>query len=184
MRLSVEQYHQMIRAGILGDEDRVELLEGWLVQKMTKNPPHTLATRLVRDALAEAAPPDWFIGSQDPITLDDSEPEPDVSVCRGSPREYAGRHPGASEVDLVVEVADSSLDRDWGSKKKIYARNRITTYWIVNLLENHLEVYTDPTGPADVPDYRQRRDYGRDQTVPVVLARREVAELAVSELLP
>src|SRR5438105_8922236 len=87
-RLSVDQYHEMIQAGILTEDDPVELLEGWLVEKMPKNPPHTLATRLVRTALERLAPKGWFINTQEPITTTESEPEPDASVARGDPRQY------------------------------------------------------------------------------------------------
>src|SRR5262249_50801339 len=80
-RLSVAQYHAMIGAGILKDGDPVELLEGVLVRKMTKNPPHRVATRHVRRALEAAVPPGWSVDSQEPITLDTSEPEPDAVVA-------------------------------------------------------------------------------------------------------
>jgi len=111
-RLSVAQYHEMIRAGILAEDDPVELLDGCLVQKIIKNPPHCLATGLVRDALEKALPEGWHVKSQDPITLAASEPEPDVTVVRGSRRDYADRHPGPADVALVVEVADTGLQRD------------------------------------------------------------------------
>ena len=84
----------------------------------------------------------------------------------------------------MIEVADSSLDEDRGWKKQIYAHARIPVYWIVNLVARQVEVYTDPTGPADQPDYRQRRDYGPTDEVPLVLDGQEVARIRVSELLP
>ena len=82
-RMGVEQYHAMIEAGILTDDDSVELLEGWLVLKMPKNPPHRATTRLVRAGLERVLPEGWYVDSQEPITLIDSEPEPDVVVVRG-----------------------------------------------------------------------------------------------------
>jgi Uma2 family endonuclease len=85
---------------------------------------------------------------------------------------------------LVVEVADATLSQDRASKKRLYASARIPVYWIVNLLENQIEVYTDPSGPADEPDYRQRQDYGPADTLPVVIEGRELGRVAVRELLP
>ncbi len=107
--LSVEQYHQMARVGILTADDAVELLEGWLVQKMTKSPRHRIAVRLLFEALLRATPPGWYADSQEPITLADSELEPDAVIVRGRTVDYASRHPGAQDVALVVEVAEASL---------------------------------------------------------------------------
>ena len=183
-RLSVSQYHDMIRTGILTEDDPVELLEGWLVTKMPKNPRHSLTTQLTREALARLLPASWYVDAQEPITLEDSEPEPDVVVVRGDRRQYLDRHPGPQDVTLVVEVADTTLQRDRTLKKRLYAAARIPVYWIVNLPENRFEVYTDPTGPADQSDYRQRQDYGPSDEVPLVIEGREVSRLAVQELLP
>jgi len=183
-RLSVAQYHDMIRAGILTEDDPVELLDGWLVSKMTKNPPHRVATYLLRRALEEVIPQGWHVDSQGAITLATSEPEPDAAVVRGEPRAYVDRHPGPKDVALVVEVADASLHRDRGFKRRLYARAAIPVYWIVNLVERVLEVYTDPTGQIDEPDYRQHRDYGPTEEVPLVVEGREVGQIAVSAVLP
>jgi Uma2 family endonuclease len=182
-RLSVDQYHEMIRAGVLTEDDPVELLEGWLVAKMVKRPPHRMVTGLTREALAARVPVGWFLDDQEPITLDDSEPEPDVQVVRGTRRDYLARHPGPSDVALVVEVSDSSLERDRDWKKQIYARARIPVYWIINLIDRQVEVYTDPTGPAEPPDYRQRRDYRVGDMVPLIIDGKEVAQISVAELL-
>lgn len=183
-RLTIAQYHAMGRAGILGEDDPVELLEGWLVPKMTKHPPHSTATRLVRDALRPLLAPNWYVDSQEPITTLESEPEPDVVAMRGGPREYANRHPSPADIAIVVEVAESSLAQDRGSKMRIYARAGIAVYWIINLAENQIEVYTAPSGPAAAPDYGQRRDYGADASVPVVVDGVEIGQLLVRDLLP
>jgi Uma2 family endonuclease len=183
-RLSVAEYHQMLRAGILTEDDAVELLEGWLVPKMTKHPPHRAATRLTRVALEKIVPAAWYVDSQEPVTTDDSEPEPDVSVIRGQTRDYLARHPGPTDIGLVVEVADESLARDRGVKKRLYARARVPRYWIVNLIDRQVEVYSDPTGAADEPDFRDCRVYREGDEVPVVLDGMEVGRIAVRELLP
>ena len=183
-RFSVDQYHAMIRAGILTEDDPVELLEGWLVTKMPKNPPHSVVTQLTREALARILPSGWYVDAQEPITTADSEPEPDVMVVRGETRHYLDRHPGPQDVALVIEVADSTLQRDRSLKKRLYAAAGIPVYWIVNLPDSQIEVYTEPSGPGEQLDYRQWQNYGPADTIPVVTEGREVGRLAVRDLLP
>ena len=183
-RLNVKQYHDMIRTGILMDGDPVELLEGLLVKKMAKNPPHCLSCGLTHDALQALLPTGWHLKTQGAVTTKDSEPEPDIAAVRGARRQYAQRHPGPKDVALSVEVSDTSLRRDRTKKKRIYARARVPVYWIINLADRQIEVYTDPTGPTKKPDYRQRQDYGPDDQVPVILDGQEVGRLVVRDLLP
>src|SRR5437870_4817315 len=159
----------MARAGILDEDAPVEQLEGWLVQKMTKYPRHSVATTLARRALERLLPDGWYFASQEPITTSESEPEPDLMIVRGEPRDYLRRHPGGKDVALVVEVADSSLRQDRGTKKRIYARAGIVIYWILNLSSRVVEVYTGPVTTAKRPDYRQCQHFGSDQTVPLVV---------------
>lgn len=182
--LAVEQYHEMIRAGILENGAPAELLEGWLVRKMTKDPPHTLSLGCVFDALAEVVGPDWHVRNEGPVTTGDSEPEPDVSVVRGRRRDYAERHPGPEEVGLLVEVAEASLNRDRVWKKRIYAAARIPIYWIVNLVDRQVEAFTGPSGPRPRPDYAASQVYLPGQEIPVLLAGQEVGRIAVDDLLP
>jgi Uma2 family endonuclease len=183
-RLTVEQYHAMARAGILTEDDPVELLEGWLVRKMTKYPPHTLVTHLLRRALERLLPEGWFVSSQEPIALDTSEPEPDIFIVRGEPRDYRDRHPGPGDVLLVIEVADTSIRQDRGAKKRVYARAGIPIYWIANLKKRHYEVYTEPWVTAEKADYRERRDYPLSDAIPVLLERTDIGTLEVRDLLP
>src|SRR5437773_7029281 len=103
-RLTVDQYHELIRTGKLGEDDPVELLEGILVFKMPKNTPIVTSTKLARRELERVLPPDWHYITQDPITLDDGEPEPDGGVVRGRIEDYSARHPGPADVMLVIEV--------------------------------------------------------------------------------
>lgn len=183
-RLSVAQYHGMIKAGILTEDDPVELLEGWLVAKMPKNPPHRLSTQLTREALADLLPAGWYVDAQEPITLLDSEPEPDVVVVRGQRRDYAERHPGADDLALVVEVADTTLQRDRTIKKQLYARAGIATYWLLDLTSRQMQVYTEPLVHAEQADYRRIQNYQPLDLVPVSIEGREVGRLALRDLLP
>ncbi len=183
-RLSVAQYHAMAKAGILGEDDPVELLEGWLVQKMTKHRPHSLSTLLIREALRSLISSGWYVDTQEPVTTEDSEPEPDIVVVRGSPRDYADRQPAPADVSLVIEVADSTLQTDRGRKLRLYARVGIAIYWIVNLTERQIEVYSDPSGPAPAPSYRECRIYVAGDPLPVWLDAMEIGVLMVADLLP
>jgi len=177
-RISVEQYHEMIESGILTEDDPVELLEGWLVTKMPKTPRHSFSTQQTRETLTGIVPSGWYVDSQEPITTADSEPEPDIIVVRGSPRDYS-EHPTAKDIALVVEVTDATLQRDRTLKLRVYASAGIAVYCILNLLERQLEVYGEPEGAT----YRQRRDYAATETVPVVIGGQEVGRVTVRELL-
>jgi Uma2 family endonuclease len=183
-RLSVGQYHAMIQAGILTEDDPIELLAGWLVAKVPKNPRHSLVTQLVQAALTRALPSGWHVRGQEPVTTEDSEPEPDVVVARGDLRQYLDRHPGPQDVALVVEVADSSLQRDQMLEKRLYAVARIPVYWIVNLPETRVEVYAEPSGPTEQPDYRQQQHHGLLDAVPAVIDGAEIGRITVQELFP
>lgn len=183
-RLTLDQYHAMAAAGILTEDAPVEFLEGWLVEKMTKNSPHIAATALLLNLINRLLPRGWFLTVQDPIATAYSEPEPDLAVIRGEPRDYLERRPTATDIVLVVEVADSSLDQDRGLKKRVYAEAGIALYWIVNLIDGQVEVYTDPTGPGDAPDYRQRRDFGPADEIPLMLDGNEAGRPSVRDLLP
>jgi Uma2 family endonuclease len=187
-RVDVKQYHAMTQAGILTEEDSVELLEGLLVCKMSKNPPHIVATELLQRAVSRVLPDGWYLSMQNPLTTKNSEPEPDAKVVRGDPRKYLKRKPGPRHVPLAIEVADKSLRRDRTVKKRIYAAASIPTYWIINLIDRCVEVYTEPTGPPTeqntTADYRQVRIFGLEDEVAVVLRGRLVGRIPVRDLLP
>jgi Uma2 family endonuclease len=178
----------MIRAGILSEDDSVELLEGRLVPTMSKNPPHIVATALPQRALSRVVPEGWYVSMQNPLTTESSEPEPDAKVVKGDPRAYLKRKPGPRKVPIAIEVSDNSLRRDRTVKMRIYAAAGIPTYWIINLIDRCVEVYTEPTGPANAqnpkPDYRKIRTFGPDESLVVVLGGRAVGNIAVRDLLP
>lgn len=183
-QLSVDQFHQMIQTGILTDDDPVELLEGWLVTRMPKNPPHRLTTQLTREALSSLLPAGYYVDDQEPMTTDDSEPEPDVMIVRGLRRDYRDHHPGPQDIAVVIEVSDTTLQRDRTLKKQIYARGGIPVYWIINLPEQQIECYTYPSGPIEHPDYQQRHDYHSSEHIPLRIGEQIIGQLAVADLLP
>ena len=179
-RLSVKQYQQMIEAGVLTDDDKIELLEGYLVEKMSRNAPHDGTLDLVKEALGDNRPKGWCLRSQQSIQLADSQPEPDVSLVRGNSRSFVAVHPTAAEVGIAVEIAASSLLIDRRQKARIYARAGIVEYWIVNLLDRQIEVHTLPVGES----YTNVQNYTPGQSLPLTLDGNVVAMLAVEQLLP
>ena len=183
-RISVAEYHEMIRAGILKSGDPIELLEGWLVQKMAKNPAHRIATNKLAQQLNQLIVSDWHVQQQDPITLSDGEPEPDLAIIRGDTEDYIENHPGPSDVAIVIEVSDATINRDQGTKKRTYAQNGIVEYWIVNLIENRVEVYKDPSSTGQRANYQSKVDYKAQERLPVILEGRVIGEILVSDILP
>jgi Uma2 family endonuclease len=181
-RFSVEQYQQFGRSGILTPDDRVELIEGLVVKKMTKHERHLATTRRMTRFIEHSLPDGWFVSKEDPIVLGRSEPEPDVTVLRGQFEDYDTRKPGPADLAMIVEVADSSYAFD-RRKLAIYAEAGIPIAWIANLNADRIEVYADPTGPDPVPEYRSRRDFARSDAIPLVIDGREVARLAVDTVL-
>lgn len=181
-RFSVAEYQRLTDIGILTENDNVELLDGYLVNKMAKNPPHDGTVDLLCDLLSAALVPGWVVRNQNSLVLPGSVPEPDAAVVRGTRREYLARHPVPADVAVVAEVANSTLDSDRGDKLPLYARAAIPTYWIVNVLDRVVEVYSDPDPAAGA--YRVRRDYAPGETVPILLDGAEIGGILVGELFP
>jgi Uma2 family endonuclease len=182
-RFTVKQYHRLIETGILTDNDRVELLEGWIVDKMPHNPPHNISITRINRRLLPLLPEKWLLQVQCAVTLRHSEPEPDFAILRGPEEAYFHRKPVPRDVALLMEVADSSLLEDRRYKSHVYAQVRIPEYWIINLVEARVEVYTQPRAGKS-PGYRHRRDYGIDESVPLILEGQEIAKIPVRDLLP
>ena len=174
-RISVDEYERMTL-----DDPRVELINGCLVTKMAKKPPHIWTVRALMRDLARHMPAGWFLAKEDPIRIPDfDEPEPDVSVIRGAEEDYQDRIAEGSDVALVIEASDSTLPQDRGGKRSAYAKARIPVYWIVNLVDNRVEVYSHP-GPGG---YQARQDFQPGQDVPVLIAGVDVGRLAVADIL-
>jgi Uma2 family endonuclease len=182
-RFTLEQYHQMIDAGVFAHDERFELLDGFVVHKMTRNPPHDFSMLQLQKEFFARLSDKYECRQQSAITLAVSEPEPDLCVAIGPSRRYVDHHPGKDEVRLVCEVSDSTLRDDRGIKLRIYAEAGLSEYWIVNIPGRQVEVYTDPTGPELQPSYRIRRDFHLGDRVPVVLDGQSFGEIAVSDLI-
>jgi Uma2 family endonuclease len=146
-RWTVDEYHRMIQAEILTLNDRVELLEGQIIEMAPQDPPHASVTSRFGNRLVMLFAERAWVRSQLPITISpNSEPEPDIAIVRLTDNDYADRHPGPDDVFLVIEVADSTLNMDRNRKAKIYAKANIPDYWIVDVKKQRVFVFRNPQG--------------------------------------
>jgi Uma2 family endonuclease len=178
------EYERLVEAEFLGPQDRIELVGGAMVCKEPQYSPHATSISLVQRVLTEVFGPGWVVRSQMPVALDDeSEPEPDVAVVAGDPRDYRDAHP--TRPVLVVEVALSRLGFDRERKGSLYARAGLADYWIVNLPDRRLEVYRGPVPDGAAPfgwRYGTALALGPDERVAPLAAPE--ASVAVADLLP
>lgn len=179
-RMDVYRYERLVQAGVLNDP-QIELVQGLLVNKMGKNTPHVSTTARTRRRLDRVIPPGRYVREEKPVRIPDfDEPEPDLAVVRGDIEDDEKAHPGPGDVGLLIEVSDSTLPWDRGTKRLVYARSAIPNYWIINLVDRQVEVHTGPT-----PDgYQERRIHRQDETLSVIIAGQEVGRIAVADILP
>jgi Uma2 family endonuclease len=183
-RFSVDQYRRMGDAGILTEDDRVELVEGLIYRKPMKNGPHSISCRRTSGALTRIVPAAaYFVTREDPVAIPGraSMPEPDISVVRGNSDDYLDQ-PEATDVPMVVEVAAGKgrLAHARGDKLDTYAGAGIAVYWIVNLVDRQVEVYSGPVGGI----YPSPAIFKSGQQVPVTIDGQQLPPIAVDDLLP
>ena len=175
-RWTRRQYEQMVDAGVLTADDRVELIEGHIVPMRPQNSRHATSVEMTRRVLEQTCSSSTLVRAQFPLALGAaSEPEPDVAVVPGTIDDYVDQHP--SEALLVIEVADSPLANDREQKRLLYAQHGIPEYWIVNLVDQHLAVYRDPAAG----DYKSKTTLDRSDTVTLPFAD---TALSVADLIP
>jgi len=143
-RFTITEYHRLADLDFFTEDDRVELIKGEIIKMAAKGKAHSVCnTRLYRELfklLEEKA----TIRGQEPIIINDSEPEPDLTIVKNTPDDYFLNHPIPSDIFLIIEVADSSLKYDQEVKLSLYAEAGISDYWIFNLIVYHLECYSEP----------------------------------------
>lgn len=151
--IKVEEYRKMAEAGILSDDGRIELLEGKLIEMSPVGRKHAAMVKRLTALLYRKLAGELIISVQDPIRLGEySEPEPDLALLKPSANYYEDRLPDADDVLLIIEVSDSSLDKDREVKLPIYAAANIPEYWIINMEACEVEAYRFPLEGA----YRSR----------------------------
>jgi Uma2 family endonuclease len=145
--LTSAEYYQMMESGIIREGEKVELILGQIFTMAAKGTRHTLSTRKLFKQLLALIGDRADVQSQDPISLpNNSEPEPDIVIARLRADDYVDSHPTPADIILVIEVADSSIRFDRETKAPLYAAAGISEYWIVNLIDNRLEIYRQPEG--------------------------------------
>ena len=143
--ITLERYHAMIEAGVLGEDDPVELLAGRIVDMSPIGRFHAVCVRNLTNYFIPLLQQDYLCSQEQPITIPSgSEPEPDYVIATRHAHQYREHHPYPEDIHLLIEVADQTLARDRGAKLRIYARAGIPEYWIFNLIERQLEIYTEP----------------------------------------
>lgn len=166
------------------DDEKLELIEGEIIPKMTQNEPHAVCLCLVQNKLFRIFSDGFTVRVQMPLALGPrSRPEPDMAVVRGAARDYLAAHPAVAE--LVVEISDSTLAQDRETKAALYARHEIPEYWIVNLIERTVELFRDPapqSGALLGHAYRYRQTLRSGDTFAPLAAPE--ATISVDELLP
>jgi Uma2 family endonuclease len=183
-RFTVAEYQRMGELGILTEDDCVELLEGWDCSQDAPQSTTRCTIEILQQWLSQALPIGRRCRIQSALVTSDSQPEPDLAVVRGDPIERLRRHPGPEDIGLVIEVADTTLESDRNDKSRIYARAKVPCYWIVNLIDQQIEVRTEPTGPRGRPIFRKETIHQRDDQVQLILNGKAVASTVVAEFFP
>ncbi|MEM8778148.1 MAG: Uma2 family endonuclease [Cyanobacteria bacterium P01_G01_bin.49] len=153
-KFSVENYHQMIDTGLLVNR-RVELIDGLIVEMSPEGTEHTYFSENLAKKLREITQNRAHVRDNKPITLSDSEPEPDIAVVRLPRSQYLKHHPYAENILLLVEVSKSTLSYDTSVKKKLYAQENISEYWVIDVNRRKLIVYRFPSSN----DYQQKTEW-------------------------
>jgi len=182
-RFTVDEYHEIVESGILDRGAPCELIHGWIIPKMGINPPHAYAVNSLMDLLVTIIGSSGVVRIQQPITTNDSEPEPDVVVASGSKRDYRRRHPAPADVHLAIEVSDTTLHEERTTKLELYAKAGIECYWIVNIPDSQIEVHTLPRS-GKTSTYRRRVVYKAGDSIPVFVNGKSKGSAAVDEILP
>jgi Uma2 family endonuclease len=161
-KISLDRFHKMAEAGIFGEDDRIELIDGEMLTMAPIGGPHMAMVNRLNSVLVRAVGDPAVVSIQNPVSLPpDSEPQPDVVVLKPSAGALSAGVPGPADVLLLIEVADSTLRYDRGVKLPLYARHGIQEVWIVDLPARRIEAFRGP-GAAG---YAQRREAGPSEAV-------------------
>ncbi len=179
--ISVRLFSEMVKTGVLNEKDPVYLWKGQLVERMAPKRKHSISVKRVYDAVSKIIPKHVHADREQPLAFrhDASVPQSDVVVLRGAAEDYPEDFPTTGDVVFVVEVADSSLQLDRRMSED-YAIEGIGGYWLVNISDGCVEVYSEPAGNA----YAVKRTYQPGDEIPLIIDGTQVARIAVKELLP
>jgi Uma2 family endonuclease len=174
-RFSIAEYHRLGELGFFEPDDRIELIRGEIILKAAKGRLHSVCNSLLVEELIILLARRARVRGQEPIILsDNSEPEPDVVIARNRADRYFSSHPEPADIWLVIEIADSTLKYDRTTKLSLYAETGISNYWIFNLVDNQLEMYSEP--------YQKQNGSFSYQLQPVLLPNQTVVIPGFPEL--
>ncbi|MFB6214898.1 MAG: Uma2 family endonuclease [Candidatus Bipolaricaulia bacterium] len=182
-RFTVEEYYKLAQAGVLSEDDRVELIEGEIIEMVPIGSRHAACVKRLNHQLSQKIEEAIIISVQDPIRLSEhSEPQPDLALLEPRPDYYADEHPGPEDVLLLVEVAESSQEYDRERKIPLYAQAKIPETWLVDLKKEMVVTYHKPGKET----YRKTRKYRAGERITFDPQKESVKgiELAVEEILP
>lgn len=180
-RLTVRQFRRMIDEGTIAEDERIELIEGLLVSKPRRHRPYIVAGNKGLRILWRMIPPGWHVAKGMPILASEwSRLEPDLAVIRGVVDDYDEREATADDTALVAEIADANLPADRADMSRVYAAAGIPVFWIINLVDGQVEIFSEPRREG----YQSQQILARGQDVPVVIGGVEMAWIGVSDLLP
>ena len=174
-RLTVDEYHAIQSSGAFGDKYPLELLEGFLVSKMGEGPLHHCLLEALRRIVERQLPAGLHVRTDGPLSLQSSEPEPDLAVVRGEFWDYRERHPAAVEAPVVIEIADSSLQRDLGWKKRIYAAEAVACYCVVDVPARRIVVHSQLDRSETPARYSSIIEYSEGETAELPCDKSQIA---------
>ncbi len=165
-KFSLTEYQHLVDIGFWEEEKRIELINGEIIEMAAKGTAHTACSMQLIRELSKLLPSSLYLRCQDPIVLlDNSQPEPDFAIVYENKDYYLNSHPTPDNIAWLIEISDSSLVYDQGIKLRLYAEAKIQEYWIFNLVDFQLEVYSQPYQSNTYFDYRQRLIYLSDQLI-------------------
>jgi Uma2 family endonuclease len=181
--ISTNEFYRMLESEVFPREARVGLWDGRIYEKMGKTQAHAVAGDKVRRTLDRSLPPGWYVSTENPITVSEKRaPLPDLIVLRGEPDDYIDHRPGAADVGLVVELSVTSLKVDRGTKLAAYASAGIPAYWVINLIDRLVHVYSDPV-PGE-GRFALIATVKPGESFPFTLDGNQVGLIAALDLLP
>ncbi|HBW58191.1 MAG TPA: hypothetical protein DEF27_10455 [Oscillatoriales bacterium UBA8482] len=166
-QFTVNEYHRLIELNFFQTDERVELIRGEIVKMAAKGTAHAVCNTRLMTKLVILINERAIIRGQEPIILpSNSEPQPDVAIVKNRDDDYLSSHPQPEDILLVIEISDSSLNYDQDVKLSLYAEAQIHNYWIFNLIDDHLETYTEPYQERNgIFRYRTKRIFLKNELV-------------------
>jgi len=176
---TADEYQRMAEAGVIGEDEAVELIEGRIVRMPAKDHRHAISTKRANRLFSIRLADSVIVSVQDPILLNDlSEPEPDIALVQTPDERYIENHPRPADIFWVLEIADTSLAYDRDVKCPLFARNGIIQFCLLNLQTRELEDYRDP-GPEG---YRSKKTYREGESFDLVAFT--AVSIRIRDLLP